>query len=89
MFKVQKISRVQFTQGSQFSVALPFGGWGRVRLALVFVWDSAQREKFNFYFSRVFFYYWQSFHFGVGAGCWAIILCGLGSFLIFPNVLRA
>ena len=40
----------------------------------------------NFYFSGVFFWYWLSFYFVGVAGYWAIILWGLVSFLIFPNL---
>ena len=29
----------------------------------VFMWNSTLREKFNFYFSGVFCWYWQTFHF--------------------------
>ena len=52
------------------------------------VWGGTRREEFFFCFSGVFFYYWQSFHFGGGTGRWAIILWGLDIFLIFPNFLR-
>ena len=34
------------------------------RQTLVFMWNSALLEKFNFYFLAVFWYYWQNFHFG-------------------------
>ena len=39
-------------------------------------------------FSGFFRWYWQRFHFGGGAGRWAIVLWGLDTFLIFPNFLR-
>ena len=53
---------------------------GYLRLALVFVWSSAQREEFNFYFSGLFCSYYLNLRFGGrggGAGHWAIILWGL------------
>ena len=39
-------------------------------------------------FSGFFRWYWRRFHFGGGAGRWAIVLWGLDTFLIFPNFLR-
>ena len=35
-----------------------------LRKTLVFMWNSALREIFNFYFSVVFCWYQQNFHFG-------------------------
>ena len=47
-----------------------------LRVTLVFVWDSALREKFNFFFFFNLLLVSASFHFGVrrGAGLWAIVL---------------
>ena len=60
---------------------------GYLGLALVFVWGSAQREGFNFCFSGVFYYYWQSVHFGRGTGHWGVIIWGLVNFLILvPDI---
>ena len=42
---------------------------------------------FGFYFSVDFCWYWQGFHFAGGAGRWAIILWGLGAFLMFHSFL--
>ena len=36
---------------------------GYLRLTLVFMWNSALREKFNFWFSRDFCWYKQNSHF--------------------------
>ena len=60
-----------------------------LRLTLVFMWNCSLWEGFNFCFSRVFCYCWQSFHFARGTGSWAIILWSLDTFLIFPNFLRS
>ena len=49
-------------------------------------WRTAVGGGLNFYFSGVFFWYWLSFYFVGVAGYWAIILWGLVSFLIFPNL---
>ena len=57
-----------------------------LRLTLVFTWNSALLERFNFYFD--FCYYWQNFHFGRGTAHWGIILWSLDTFLIFPKFLR-
>ena len=37
-----------------------------LRYTLVFMWNMDLWEKFNFYFSGVFWKYWKSFHFGEG-----------------------
>ena len=60
-----------------------------LRLAVVFVRGGVLRERFNFCFSRAFCWYWLSCHFFGGSRCGAIILWGLGIFLIFPNFLRS
>ena len=39
-----------------------------LRETLVFMWNSAKLEKFNFYFSAVFWLYWHKFHFGSSSG---------------------
>ena len=62
---------------------------GYLGLALVFVWSGAQWERFSFCFSGVFCWYWGSFHFGGGTGRWTGILWDLGTFLVFPNLLRS
>ena len=59
-----------------------------LRLTLVFMWNSALRQKFNFCFSRVFCYYSQNLHLGMGTGSCAIILWGLDTFLVLSNFLR-
>ena len=38
------------------------------RQALVFIWYSTLQEMFIVFFSRVFCYYWKSFHFGRKTG---------------------
>ena len=48
---------------------------GYLGLALVFMWDGAQREKFHFWFSRVFCQYWQSFYLGRGLGTGLSYIC--------------
>ena len=58
-------------------------------LTLVFMSNSALRKKFNFSFSRVFWYYLQKFNFGREDGHWAIILQFLDTFLIFANFVRS
>ena len=75
-------------------------GWSRGDLqwrtkyltkALVLVWNSALRKKFNFYFPADFCWYWQNFHCGGRAGHWAIDQCNeaLGVFWYFLiSVLR-
>ena len=45
-----------------------------LRQTLGFMWISALREKFNFFFSAVLSWYWQKFHFGRKNGHYAIIL---------------
>ena len=47
---------------------------------LVFMWNSALREKFNFCFLRDIYQYWH-FHFGRRAGHQAIILWNFETFL--------
>ena len=39
-----------------------------LKRSLVFMWNSAMREGFNFYFSVVFGEYWKNFHFGTKTG---------------------
>ena len=39
-----------------------------LRQTLVLLWNRTQREKFNFYFSGVFGYYWKKFYFGKKTG---------------------
>ena len=36
------------------------------RQTLVFMWNSALREKFNFSFLRNFYYHWQNSHLAIG-----------------------
>ena len=57
--------------------------------ALIFVWGGALQGGFNCFFSGLFCYYWQGFHFGTGTGCWDIVLWDLDTFLIFSNFLRS
>ena len=59
-----------------------------LRLTLVFMWDSALREGFTCYCSGRFCQYWRVVYIGMGNGCQAIILGGLDTFLIFPNLVR-
>ena len=56
-------------------------------LTLVFASNGALRKKSNLYFSRVFCYDWQNFHFGWGNAHWGIVLSSVETFLIFPNFL--
>ena len=56
-------------------------------LTLVFASNGALRKKSNLYFSRVFCYDWQNFHFGWGTAHWGIVLSSVETFLIFPNFL--
>ena len=59
------------------------------RKNLVFMWNSALPNKFNFYFSAVFCLYPQMFPFGRKTGNYLIILWRFQTFLIFPKVLRS
>ena len=58
------------------------------RQTLLFLWNSTLRGKFNFYFSRIFSYYWQNFNFGSKTEHQAKILSNFEIFFIFPNFLR-
>ena len=69
-------------------------GWGLqsvagyLGLALLFVWGAHRGGDLVTVFRGVFgsageFLFWR------GSGHWAIILWGLGTFLIFPNFLRS
>ena len=53
-----------------------------LRQTLVFMWNSAIREKFNFYFSGDFCKYWQKFHFGRRNKHYAWIVLSFEIFLI-------
>ena len=53
------------------------------------MWNSALREKFNFCFSRDFFWYGRDFCFGGKTKRWAIILWRLEIVLAFLNFLRS
>ena len=54
-----------------------------LRLILVSTWNSALREKFNFYCSRNSCYNWQNFHFGRKIAHFGIIQM---KFRHFPDV---
>ena len=58
-------------------------GGGCLGLTVVFVWNGARREKFHFYFSRVFFIVLESFRFGGGG--WAMGYHSVG-FRHFPDI---
>ena len=73
-----------------FSPSKVLQSWPKYfKQTVVFLWNSTLREKFNFYFSRIFCYYWQNFNFGSKAEHQAIILWGFEIFLTFPNFLRS
>ena len=57
--------------------------------AVVFLWSSTLREKFNFHFWRTYCKYGQNFTFGSKIEHGAIILWKVDIFLIFPNFLRS
>ena len=61
-----------------------------LRIILIFMWNNALREKFNFYFSKAFCWYWRGFPFW-GRGSWVLsaILWGFDIFLVFRNLLRS
>ena len=61
----------------------------KIYFTVVFLWNSTLREEFNFYFSRIFCYYWQNFNFGSKTEHQAIILWNFKIFFIFPNFLRS
>ena len=75
-----------------------FGGWagaavlaGYFGRAVVFLWGGALGGGggLDFYLSRIFCWYWQSFDFGGGTERRAIILWSFEIFLIFPNFLSS
>ena len=73
-----------YFRGNGFRVWLqPVTGY--LGLTLVSVWHGTLLGGFSCYFSDVFSYYWQNFHFCRGTRRWAAILWGLDTFLIFPN----
>ena len=45
-----------------------------LKQTLDFMWNTALRENFNFYFSAVFCLYWQNFYFVRKTGHWIMIL---------------
>ena len=67
-------------------MVLPTMARGVFGASLVFVWNGAQGERFNFCFSRVFASINKAFILagGLGAGL-SFILWGMDTFLIFPN----
>ena len=60
-----------------------------LRKTLVFIWNSALRDNFNFYFSEAFCWYQQNSSFGSRTGHYVMILRCFEIFLIFPNFLRS
>ena len=57
------------------------------RPIVVSKWNSALPQKFNFCFSKDFYWYQQNSHFGRKAGQQVIILWGLDTFSGFSNFL--
>ena len=54
----------------------------------IFIWNSALREKFNFYFSWDFCLYWQSFYSQRRTKHYAIIPWIFENFLVFLKILK-